>query len=64
MHERLRMVENQIAGRGIRDPALLNAMRLIPREMFVEKGFEMLPITTARCRSAGGRRSLSPIWSR
>ncbi|MBB4567246.1 protein-L-isoaspartate(D-aspartate) O-methyltransferase [Rhizobium leucaenae] len=41
MHERLRMVENQIAGRGIRDPALLNAMRLIPREMFVEKGFEM-----------------------
>ncbi|MEF0941514.1 protein-L-isoaspartate(D-aspartate) O-methyltransferase [Rhizobium sp. BR 362] len=41
MHERLRMVEKQIAGRGIRDPALLNAMRLIPREIFVEKGFEM-----------------------
>ncbi|WFU11346.1 protein-L-isoaspartate(D-aspartate) O-methyltransferase (plasmid) [Rhizobium sp. CB3090] len=41
MHERLRMVEKQIAGRGIRDPALLDAMRLVPREAFVEKGFEM-----------------------
>ncbi|AVA25097.1 MULTISPECIES: protein-L-isoaspartate(D-aspartate) O-methyltransferase [unclassified Rhizobium] len=41
MHGRLHMVEKQIAGRGIRDPALLNAMRLIPRENFVEKGFEM-----------------------
>ena len=41
MHGRLRMVEKQIAGRGIRDPAVLDAMRLVPREMFVEKGFEM-----------------------
>ncbi|MBB5574561.1 MULTISPECIES: protein-L-isoaspartate(D-aspartate) O-methyltransferase [Rhizobium] len=41
MHERLRMVEKQIAGRGIRDPALLDAMRLVPREKFVEKGFEI-----------------------
>ncbi len=41
MRARLRMVEKQIAGRGIRDPAVLDAMRLVPREMFVEKGFEM-----------------------
>jgi protein-L-isoaspartate(D-aspartate) O-methyltransferase len=29
------MVERQIAGRGIRDPALLDAMRSVPREEFV-----------------------------
>ena len=33
--ERERMVELQIAGRGIRDPAVLAAMRKIPRECFV-----------------------------
>jgi protein-L-isoaspartate(D-aspartate) O-methyltransferase len=29
------MVENQIAARGIRDAALLDAMRKVPREFFV-----------------------------
>ena len=29
------MIEHQIAGRGLRDPALLAAFRAIPREMFV-----------------------------
>jgi protein-L-isoaspartate(D-aspartate) O-methyltransferase len=33
--ERERMVELQIAGRGIRDPAVLAAMRKVPREAFV-----------------------------
>src|SRR6185369_16973713 len=33
--ERERMVEWQIAGRGIRDPAVLAAMRKVPREHFV-----------------------------
>jgi protein-L-isoaspartate(D-aspartate) O-methyltransferase len=33
--ERERMVELQIAGRGIRDPAVLAAMRKVPRECFV-----------------------------
>jgi protein-L-isoaspartate(D-aspartate) O-methyltransferase len=33
--KRERMVELQIAGRGIRDPAVLAAMRKIPRECFV-----------------------------
>jgi len=33
--ERARMVERQIAGRGIADPAVLDAMRTVPREAFV-----------------------------
>ena len=32
---RRRMVETQLAGRGIRDPAVLAAMNLVPREAFV-----------------------------
>jgi protein-L-isoaspartate(D-aspartate) O-methyltransferase len=31
-----RMVEAQLAGRGVRDPHVLDAMRLVPREAFVE----------------------------
>jgi len=37
---RKRMVEKQIAARGIRDPALLDAFRTVPREAFVDEGFE------------------------
>jgi protein-L-isoaspartate(D-aspartate) O-methyltransferase len=33
--ERARMVEDQIAGRGVLDPAVLAAMRAVPRECFV-----------------------------
>jgi protein-L-isoaspartate(D-aspartate) O-methyltransferase len=32
---RLQMVRHQIAGRGIRSPAVLEAMRNVPREFFV-----------------------------
>src|SRR3954454_15094272 len=35
-----RMVDVQIAGRGVRDKAVLEAMRRVPREVFVEPGFE------------------------
>jgi protein-L-isoaspartate(D-aspartate) O-methyltransferase len=35
-----RMVEVQIKGRGVRDPHVLDAMRQVPREIFVEPGFE------------------------
>src|SRR5215207_7224410 len=35
-----RMVDVQIARRGVRDPQVLNAMRQVPREAFVEPGFE------------------------
>jgi protein-L-isoaspartate(D-aspartate) O-methyltransferase len=37
---RNRMVDNQIASRGIRDRYVLEAMRKVPRERFVEEGFE------------------------
>ena len=33
--ERLRMVRDQIAGRGIRNPAVLEAMQRVPREAFL-----------------------------
>lgn len=35
-----RMVDIQIAGRGIRDRHVLDAMRRVPRESFVEPGYE------------------------
>jgi protein-L-isoaspartate(D-aspartate) O-methyltransferase len=34
------MVEAQIARRGVRDPAVLAAMRSVPREAFISPGFE------------------------
>src|SRR5215204_6131729 len=37
---RERMVETQIAARGIRDRTLLRAFRTVPREAFVDEGFE------------------------
>src|SRR5215213_6764747 len=39
-HARERMVQVQIARRGIRDSRVLDAMRRVPREAFVEPGFE------------------------
>jgi len=38
--ERERMVQTQIAARGVRDPGVLQATRRVPREAFVEAGFE------------------------
>jgi protein-L-isoaspartate(D-aspartate) O-methyltransferase len=35
---RARMVDFQIAGRGIRSPAVLDAMRAVPRDRFVPEG--------------------------
>lgn len=37
---RRHMVETQLERRGVRDPAVLEAMREVPREAFVEQGFE------------------------
>src|SRR5215213_3229983 len=39
-HARERMVQVQIARRGIRDSRVLDAMRCVPREAFVQPGFE------------------------
>ncbi|PIW55391.1 MAG: protein-L-isoaspartate O-methyltransferase [Sphingomonadales bacterium CG12_big_fil_rev_8_21_14_0_65_65_10] len=36
--ERKRMVQNQIAARGIRDEAILSAFAEVPREIFVDEG--------------------------
>lgn len=38
--DRERMVARQIAGRGVRDPRVLRAMREVAREEFVAAGFE------------------------
>ena len=37
---RLAMVEHQIAARGIHDPRVLDALRLVPRHLFVPSGLE------------------------
>src|SRR5438132_11896925 len=37
---RERMVDSQIARRGVRDPRVLEAMCQVPREEFVDPGFE------------------------
>lgn len=37
---RSHMVEAQIARRGVQDPAVLEAMRIVPREAFIAAGFE------------------------
>ena len=42
------MVERQIAGRGIRDSRLLDAMRSVPRELFVPEHLASLAPTAHR----------------
>jgi protein-L-isoaspartate(D-aspartate) O-methyltransferase len=46
MHDSIRarnhMVDMHIAGRGVRDQHVLDAMRCVPREVFVNSGFEEL----------------------
>jgi protein-L-isoaspartate(D-aspartate) O-methyltransferase len=37
---RARMVDTQVAWRGVRDAAVLQAMRVVPREAFVDGGFK------------------------
>lgn len=39
-HVRARMVETQIARRGVRNQRVLDAMRKVPREKFVDKGLQ------------------------
>jgi protein-L-isoaspartate(D-aspartate) O-methyltransferase len=38
--QRARMVDRQLAGRGIRDPRVLDAMREVPRHFFVPQSME------------------------
>ncbi len=37
--QRLRMVKEQLAGRGIRDPRVLAAFRKVPRHLFIDPGY-------------------------
>ena len=65
---RNRMVDAQIEARGVRDRDVLNAMRAVPRELFVESGFEEfayedspLPIGEGGAEGAEGSKSLRQI---
>ena len=56
------MVERQIAARGIRDPAILDSFRQVPREEFVASGIgrqvygdHPLPIEAGRLAYLAGR---------
>ena len=42
-HRRARMVQRQLAARGIRDERVLGAMRPVPRERFVAAGCAATP---------------------
>jgi protein-L-isoaspartate(D-aspartate) O-methyltransferase len=60
-HERALMVDRYIAGRGVRDSRILEAMRLVPRHLFVPQmvaakayGPSALPI--------GGGQTISQPW--
>lgn len=57
---RERMIEVQIARRGVRDRQVLDAMRRVPREAFVESGFEEFAYED-RFRLVKGRRYRSLI---
>jgi len=39
-YARHRMVDDHVAGRGVRDERVLSALRRVPREKFVDEGFE------------------------
>jgi protein-L-isoaspartate(D-aspartate) O-methyltransferase len=45
VEERSRMVDNQIAGRGVRDERVLEAMKAVPRHSFVQPEYQYLAYT-------------------
>ena len=53
---RLHMVEKEIAGVGVQNPRVLEAMRSTPRHEFMPAAERAAPISTWRCRSAKGKR--------
>jgi len=57
-HARHQMVDTQIARRGIRDERVLEAMRGVPREAFVDEGFEEYAYED-RALPIGGGQTLS-----
>jgi protein-L-isoaspartate(D-aspartate) O-methyltransferase len=45
IEERCRMVDNQIAGRGVQDERVLEAMKAVPRHSFVQPEYQYLAYT-------------------
>ncbi|KQV88026.1 protein-L-isoaspartate(D-aspartate) O-methyltransferase [Pelomonas sp. Root1237] len=58
---RERMVATQLAARGIRADAVLRAMRTVPREAFVEAGFEDVAYQDAAMPIAQGQTISQPF---
>src|SRR5258707_5767604 len=57
---RNRMVDVQIARRGVRDRHVLEAMRQVPREIFVDPGFEEFAYEDAPLRIGEGQTISQP----
>lgn len=61
---RERMVDRQLSRRGVHDEGVLDAMRIVPREVFVPEGMEEFAYDDAPpCRSPRARPFPSPISS-
>lgn len=58
--KRRAMVENQIAARGVRDPAILEAMRTVPREAFVSAALRPYAYNDAPLRIEEGQTISQP----
>jgi len=56
-----RMVEAQIARRGVSDTAVLQAMRTVPREAFMSAGFEQLAYEDSALPIAEGQTISQPF---
>jgi len=59
--ERLEMVERQVAARGVSDPAVLDAMRRVPRELFVDPEFAHAAYTDSPLPIAQGQTISQPF---
>jgi protein-L-isoaspartate(D-aspartate) O-methyltransferase len=59
-HARRRMVDFHVARRGVRDERVLQAMRTVPRENFVERGFEEFAYEDAPLPIAEGQTISQP----
>ena len=60
------MVRDQLAARGVRDPAVLEAMRRVPREQFISPGlryraYDDAPLPISSTRSVGRMTAASSI---
>jgi protein-L-isoaspartate(D-aspartate) O-methyltransferase len=59
---RLKMVEEQITSRGIKEAKLIAAMKKIPRHLFVEEASKAKPTPTILCPLEKSRPFPSPTW--